>query len=155
MMKHGNYQTKNQHSKTKNNQNQNESYNWRSNWKDIWITQAPDEQMIQFADEAAEKMKNKELTTSQIRNFFSEVIRIKENGILKNRTEFLMLKPKIAYAAKRSGKKGAEIFKDIMTKAIELVMQAENDDTELEKRFKNFHALFEAILAYHKVHGGW
>jgi len=129
---------------------------WKNHWNDKWITDAIDESAIQFADERAKEMKNHGLSTSQIRNFFSEVIRIKESGIEKNIIEFLLLKPKIAYAAKKAEKdgKGVYIFKDIMVKGIDLVLQAKDDTNELKKRFKNFHALFEAILAYHKVHGG-
>jgi CRISPR-associated protein Csm2 len=138
------------------NQQQNkkniDSKEWEKYWNDKWITDAIDEKAILFAEERAEEMQNNGLTTSQIRNFFSEVIRIKESGIEKNKIDFLLLKPKIAYAAGRAGKKGTLLFKDIMVKGIDLVLQAKDDTNELKKRFKNFHALFEAILAYHKVY---
>ncbi|MEW6772696.1 MAG: type III-A CRISPR-associated protein Csm2 [Bacteroidota bacterium] len=138
---------------TKNSSEKQQKLDWEREWRNEWITHAPDDKMITFCDKIAKYLKEKKLTTNQIRNFFSEVVRIKENGILKNRTEFLMLKPKIAYAAKRAGEEGAFVFQKIMTKAIELTYEAENDQ-KLQERFKNFHALFEAILAYHKVHGG-
>lgn len=125
---------------------------WKEKWKDQWITSVPDNDMIKFADEQAKIMKK--LTTSQIRNFFSEVVRIKEKGIENEKLAFLMLKPKIAYAAKRSANPEANLFKEIMTKSIDLVIAAENNPDEYKKRFTNFHALFEALLAYHKVHGG-
>ena len=71
-----------------------------------------------------------------------------------NETEFVMLKPKLAYAvgrAKQNGKK--EIFQKIedfyfvMADAIDKVLNSANKD----KAFKNFVTAFEAIVAYHKA----
>lgn len=138
--------------KSKSNRN-NYQNDWEKEWKDQWIENAPDNEMINFAYNYSKEMVFNGLTTSQIRNFFSEVVRISQSDILKNKTEILMLKPKLAYASKRADKLGTKIFKLILTKALDIVINAPNDD-EYKKRFKNFHALFEALLAYHKVHGG-
>lgn len=132
----------------------NQTTLWKNQWKDQWITDKPDDYLIKFADEQSKLMKENKLTTSQIRNFFSEVLRIKEKGIENESIAFLMLKPKLAYAAARNENDGIKRFKEIMTKAIDLVIQANNQTEEYKKRFNNFHALFEALLAYHKVHGG-
>jgi CRISPR-associated protein Csm2 len=86
------------------------------------------------------------ISTSQIRNIFSEAKQIQIKGFEKNKNRFKLLKPKLKYAAAKAKKKGADYFADIMTKGIDLV-----DD---EKKFENFMNFFESILAYHKAYGG-
>jgi len=107
---------------------------------------------IEFAEQFGEEIVRQGLTTSQIRNFFGEVRRIQMKGIENEKTAFLLLKPKLAYAAKRAAKQGADMFKDVILKAHEVVMEAKDNDDEFEARFKNFVDFLEAILAYHKVH---
>lgn len=86
--------------------------------------------------------KNK-LTTSQLRRFFGEVKRQQMVGY--NETDFVLLKPKLAYAVGRAKEKDAKIkdFYLVMSNAIDLVHN--------EKQFKNFIKVFEAIVAYHKA----
>ena len=60
--------------------------------------------------------------------------------------KLLMLKPKLAYAAKRHGG-GVDTLKEVLTQAIDRVG---ND----QKKFNRFVDFFEAILAYHKAYGG-
>lgn len=82
------------------------------------------------------------LTTNQLRKFFGEVKRQQMQGY--NETQFVLLKPKLAYAVGRD--KGATKIKDfyeVMTNAIDMVHD--------EKTFKNFIMVFEAIVAYHKA----
>lgn len=83
-----------------------------------------------------------ELTTSQIRKFFGEVKRQQVKGY--NSTEFMLLKPKLAYAVGRVGDKDAKIndFNDVISNAIDEVTSIED--------FKRFIKIFEAIVAYHK-----
>ena len=85
------------------------------------------------------------LTTSQIRNIYGAVKKMQMKGELDTH-KFLMLKPKLAYAAKRHGG-GVDTLKDVLTQAIDLVG---NDS----KKFNRFVDFFEAILAYHKFYGG-
>ena len=85
------------------------------------------------------------LTTSQIRNIYSAVKKMQMKGELDTH-KLLMLKPKLAYAAKRHGG-GVDTLKDVLTQAIDLVG---NDS----KKFNRFVDFFEAILAYHKFYGG-
>lgn len=85
------------------------------------------------------------LTTSQIRNIYGAVKKMQMKGELDTH-KLLMLKPKLAYAAKRHGG-GVETLKDVLTDAIGFV---END----LKNFNRFVDFFEAILAYHKAYGG-
>jgi CRISPR-associated protein Csm2 len=84
------------------------------------------------------------LTTSQLRKFFGEVRRQDMKGY--NQSEFILLKPKLAYAvgrAKKDGKSKIEDFYLVMTEAIDLVKD--------QKTFDNFIKMFEAIVAYHKA----
>lgn len=86
------------------------------------------------------------LTTSQIRNIYGAVKKMQMKGGELDTHKLLMLKPKLAYAAKRHGG-GVETLKDVLTQAIDLV----GSDS---KKFNRFVDFFEAILAYHKDAGG-
>ncbi len=92
------------------------------------------------------------LTTSQLRKFFGELRRIDADFEHKN-ADFIMMNPILAYAIGRDkndrGVQKTKIgdFGKILTPAITYV------GTD-EKRFKNFVKIFEAIVAYHKFHGG-
>ena len=86
------------------------------------------------------------LTTSQIRNIYGAVKKMQMKGGELDTHKLLMLKPKLAYAAKRHGG-GVDTLKDVLTQAIDLV----GKDKEKFSRFVDF---FEAILAYHKFYGG-
>lgn len=86
------------------------------------------------------------LTTSQIRNIYGAVKKMQMKGGPVDTHKLLMLKPKLAYAARRHGG-GVDTLKDILTQAIDLV----GDDS---KKFNRFVDFFEAILAYHRAYGG-
>lgn len=86
------------------------------------------------------------LTTSQIRNIYGAVKKMQMKGGPVDTHKLLMLKPKLAYAARRHGG-GVNTLKDILTQAIDLV----GDDS---KKFNRFVDFFEAILAYHRAYGG-
>lgn len=94
------------------------------------------------------------VTTSQIRQIFGKLKSIEAKGYGNDgtRTEFIMLKPLLAYAAGRHNKTGIERLKERATWGIDAVLNGEEQEEAL--RFKNFCKLFEAILAYHKAHGG-
>jgi len=92
------------------------------------------------------------LTTSQIRSVFGELRRIQLNGYRKEKTSFLLLKPKLAYAVKRHKKKGIELFYELFSYAYDAVDT--KDDSKGEVHFENLMKFMEAILAYHKFHGG-
>jgi CRISPR-associated protein Csm2 len=82
------------------------------------------------------------LSASQIRGILDHLQRMYQFS----QTELQLLRPKLAYAAGRHGGKVLELQK-VADKAIVLV---EAD----EERFKNFRNFFEAIVAYHRYHGG-
>lgn len=117
------------------------------------VTDATVQFAKRFGDYLAEKEENAEpLTTSQLRKFFGEVKRQQMMGY--DNTEFVMLKPKLAYAvgrAKQNGKK----FKSQKIEDFYLVLADAIDKVEgsldKPKAFKNFITAFEAIVAYHKA----
>ena len=91
-----------------------------------------------FKDEAAK------LTTNQLRKFYGEVKRQQMHGY--SETDFVLLKPKLAYAVGRTNtnrKSKITDFYEIMSIAI--------DEVKSEAHFKNFIKIFEAIVAYHKA----
>ena len=106
-----------------------------------------------FGNHLAQREEDAEpLTTSQLRKFFGEVKR--QQMAPYDETEFVMLKPKLAYAvgrAKQNGRKGKyqkiEDFYLVMADAIDKVLNSADKD----KAFKNFVTAFEAIVAYHKA----
>ncbi len=112
---------------------------------------------VVFADKLGEYLAEdsatgKKLTTSQLRKFFGEVKRQQISGY--NKTDFVMLKPKLAYAvgrAKKSAKNEPvkiEDFYKIITDAIDKVEKC--DEVNQKQAFVNFIKFFEAIVAYHK-----
>jgi len=97
----------------------------------------------------------RQLTTSQIRNIFGTVRQIemswRPRATEKERKyaarQLILLKPKLAYQAKRERGKGVQELANVLTPAIDLVGEDRN-------RFQNFLDFFEAILAYHTAAGG-
>jgi len=91
------------------------------------------------------------LTTSQIRNIYGEVQRLKMKGF--NQASLLLLKPRLAYSTHRKGTEGSKDFRKVIEKALDAVLSGK-DDSEKKTRFENFANFFEAILAYHRSYGG-
>lgn len=91
----------------------------------------------------SKEQKEAKLTTNQLRKFFGEVKRQQMTGY--NETDFVLLKPKLAYAVGRAKDPFAKIndFYKVIADAI--------DQVKGEKHFKNFIKIFEAIVAYHKA----
>ncbi len=85
------------------------------------------------------------LAAHQLRKFYGEVKKQELTGYKES--DFIMLKPKLAYAAGKANKENRiHDFYIVMAKAIDLV-----DD---ENKFRNFIQIFEAIVAYHKLAEG-
>lgn len=108
--------------------------------------------MIEFAEDLGRYLKEKKVTTSQIRNAYGNMKKLEMAGWQENRTqrEVLLLKPRLAYAAgrqqDRDSREGLQSLRDTMDSAIDAVT---NEDS-----FKRFCQFFEAIIAYHKAVGG-
>lgn len=116
-----------------------------------WIISGIDKACIKFTDEFGEFLKNNQLTTSQIRNVFGELKRIQMKGFKNEKTAFLLLKPKMAYAVARDGKRGLQQLTNVFNKAYEVVDVAGDSG---EKHYQNLMDFMESILAYHKAYGG-
>jgi CRISPR-associated protein Csm2 len=120
--------------------------NWDLKVKTEWITNEIDRKGIEFSKEFGEYLANNKLTTSQIRNIYGELKRIQMKGFENEKTSFLLLLPKMAYAAQRNKNDGLSALKSVFEK---LHAQVSN-----KKDYNNMMDLMESILAYHKAFGG-
>lgn len=146
-------------------------------FKPKWITEKIDEDGINYLENLGFHLTDKRtetdnspgynaMTTSQVRNIFGEIKRIQLQGEGENKSnevqeekekgydwhsDFLMLRPKIAYNTARvlNQKKDnrIKVFREVLEKAHGAV----GNKLENYKRFSQF---VEAIIAYHKVYGG-
>jgi CRISPR-associated protein Csm2 len=101
--------------------------------------------LVEMAEELGPRLQRGRLTVSQIRNVYGMVKQMEMRGFDAN--EFVLLKPKLAYAAARANAEGVRELKEVLSWAIDEV------DTD-ENKFARFVDFFEAILAYHKAAGG-
>ena len=109
--------------------------------------------LVSFADTLGERLVREGLKANQIRAIFDEVRQIESLWLQDEeqaRHKVHLLKPKLAYRAARSTE-GVPTLKGVLTPAIDVVV--ENPDLAKE-RFLRFTEFFEAIIAYHKAHGG-
>lgn len=123
-----------------------------------WISKGLNTEAIQYSELFGKELSPKgsggdksALTTSQIRNIYGEVQRLKMKGF--NESSLLLLKPRLAYATERKGTQGSKEFRQVIEKALDAVLQGK-DEEEKKSRFENFANFFEAILAYHRSFGG-
>jgi len=111
--------------------------------------------LVNQAEDFGKELANRKLTTNQIRAFFGQVKQIelsvnRENRKLEeplddsDRRKLILLKPKLAYQAKRHT--SVKPLEQVLSSAIDLIKN--------RKHFVNFVDFFEAILAYHKAEGG-
>ena len=87
---------------------------------------------------------SKNLKSTQIRKFLSEVQKIKEFE-KDGREKLHLLRPLLAYLAGRH-RGGVKEFQEIIEKAIPLITN--------NKEFNYFKHFIEAIVAYHRYYGG-
>ena len=134
----------------------------KNDFKSEWILKSIDENAVKFADEFGahlcdlqqDRPGREAMTTSQIRNFFGEVRRIQAkvqvDGFDNNKTPFLLLRPKLAYAQARViakvGRSRITVFREIIDDA--------HSEVKNKEHFQNFVDFLEATLAYHKFYGG-
>lgn len=112
------------------------------------LSQWEAEDLVARADDIGRELKNAGVTTSQIRNFLDEVNRIEaENRMARgtfNGSRVVFLKVQLAYAAGREQK--LKEFARLFSTAVDKVSSREDFD-----RFARFT---EAVVAYHRFHGG-
>jgi len=136
-----------------------------NNFQSKWIAIEIDELCIEFmqglglflCDKTTESERpgRNAVTTSQLRNIFSEVKRIDvklndESQFLKEKSNILLLRPKIAYNTARvlSNRRDSRMkeFREVLEKALTAIKSLDD--------FKRFSQFLEGIIAYHKVYGG-
>ncbi len=140
--------------------NQNNGFNVNA-FQPKWIESQIETEGIEFADRLGKFLCDlrdnnrpgfNAMTTTQIRNIFGEVKRIQRAGIENSGSDFLLLRPKLAYAEARAVAKSPRnkisTFRQVIERAHKAVKL---DDKASFQRFVDF---FEAILAYHKAYGG-
>ena len=118
-----------------------------------WVRNGISKDTVTFANTFGQNIAQS-MTNSQIRNVFGEMRRIQMNGFLgKEKTAFILLKPKLAYTVKRFKEPyGLKEFFTLFSEGYDAVDTTNEDNGK--KHFENFMHLMEAILAYHKYHGG-
>ncbi|AFH48905.1 Csm2 family CRISPR-associated protein [Ignavibacterium album JCM 16511] len=109
------------------------------------------EQSILFSEFFGRYLVRLDLSTSQIRNVYGDVMRLKMKGFSSN--ELMLLKPRLAYTTERKGTDGSRKFREKIENALDKVIFIE-DKSKQETLFQNFANFFEAILAYHRSFGG-
>ena len=110
----------------------------------------------QIAKEVRElkKLKKGELKTTQLRKFFSEIKAnervLKEKGWNGIKADFYLMRPNLAYAKARN------LVPDKFFKLMDVCMKQvdKGDDNQKKENYKRFVHFLEAIVAYHKFHGG-
>jgi CRISPR-associated protein Csm2 len=121
----------------------------KSEYKSEWITSGVDAKpnFVEYAEKAGKYMAKKGLTNSKIRSVYGEIKRIQMSEFEKEKSAFILLKPKVAYALGRDANNaGLQLFKEIFDLSCANVTD--------QKSYQNFCNFMEAILAYHKAHGG-
>ncbi len=117
------------------------------------------ETLVKEADKLGKDLARNRLSTNQIRALFGEVRQIEAQWQMgdsqrqKAERRLILLKPKMAYRAKRERGRGVQELVSVLDPAIDLVIQ-EKDEGKKYANFQRFVEFFEAILAYHKAHGG-
>lgn len=137
-----------------------------NNFKKEWIQTEIDEDCIKFMEDFGLYLCDKKnaderfpgsnaVTTTQMRNIFSEVKRIEVKVINqeqyeKSKADILLLRPKIAYNTARvlSSKRDSKMteLREVLEKGLLAIKNYQ--------QFKSFSQFFEGIIAYHKVYGG-
>jgi CRISPR-associated protein Csm2 len=135
--------------------NQNQHLN-RSDLVKSIITSGFNSETLDYAHQVGSYIARSKVTTSQIRNVYGELVRIKMASEKQFQLhDILMLKPKMAYAVgrdKSQSKDGLRVLQRNLDDAIDTISKAES--TVQPQYFKHFASFFEAILAYHKAEGG-
>jgi CRISPR-associated protein Csm2 len=121
-----------------------------------WITEKFDAFSSQHAYDFAKILADEGLTRTQVRNFFGELRRIEAKGVAANSEAVAHLRHKLLYTVTRLSDE--KLNKDV-AKAFGLVLEKglkaiTGEGDLLQARFERFTAYFEAVLAYHRFHGG-
>jgi len=125
------------------------------------------ETMVRVADGLGRYLKEQGLSTAQIRALFGEVRQIEAEWSMDSRREharrrLVLLKPKMAYRARKERGRAVQELVSVLDPALDLVVKAQprpksqspGAADNQDDNFQRFVEFFEAILAYHKAYGG-
>jgi len=104
-----------------------------------------EEKLVKDAEDFGKYLGNGGLSTSQIRNIFSDIKKM--DSFERNKKELILLRPKLAYVAGRHRRR-TKVITDLQEVMDECIRNVKDEES-----FKNFQDFFEAILAYHKYYG--
>lgn len=119
--------------------------------------------LVELTNSYGKQLAVARLATSQIRSIFGSVRQMESRWYDdKQRNQgirdLLMLKPKLAYQEARHKSQAVGMLRAMLEPAIDAVIDPGTDHTAEDgndqDRFRRFMEYFEALLAYHKAHGG-
>lgn len=111
-----------------------------------------DYELIKTVESIAHSLVKANLTTSQVRKFYGEMMRIQMVGLEKERSSLLLLVPKLYYNMKRNDKyEGLRGLKELVETMVKEVDSSSNPSEQKEK-FKRMLQITEAFVAFHKVY---
>lgn len=132
------------------------------------------EVLINCADRMGKKLKEMNLATHQIRSILGDIHMIEmtwPSSAAEAQRELRLLKPKLAYQSKKVKETldGQDVFpveelREVICRVIDLVLEQPDEpeagervnagETERHNSFRRLVSFFEAIVAYHRYHGG-
>jgi len=146
----GGYQSGNQ------NRNRTESEPYRPSFTKNDFADATAMEINEIADKKGKEFA-RNIRTNQIRNFFAHINTLRNDfrNMQLSKLSYdqldgslILVKPKLAYAKGRN--RNVEPFQQLIFETIDKVVISKNK----EKAYINFFEFVEAIVAYHKYHGG-
>lgn len=113
------------------------------NSSDMILKKSNIEKFIEFSENFGRLLKNKKISSSQIRAIFQAVKRLPDD-FEKSKNELNLLRPKLAYQRGRFS-----ALKDLQKVIDHLITNVKDNESLI-----NFKDFFEAIVCYHKAYGG-
>jgi CRISPR-associated protein Csm2 len=116
--------------------------------------------LVKEADRFGHELADDKLAKSQIRNAYGTVRQIRAtwaddvedtDEVRKQLRKVLLLKPRLAYQAKRDKDQKLKPLADVLTVAIDHIADGKTPKEQTD-RFGCFVDMFEAILAYHTAY---
>ena len=99
-------------------------------------------ELVQFAEQTAERLYRDNLKRTQIRNIFTETRKIEAMKTQDNQAamrRLMMLKPKLAYQGKRH--KEVSKLRDVLTEAIDYVVNEKDVEKQDKKEIRKWLTL--------------
>jgi CRISPR-associated protein Csm2 len=123
-----------------------------SRFNQDWITIGVDDDCMNLCEKLAIDMVNARISSSFLRNIFGELRRIEAGGFDKHRTEFVLLRPKLAYTCGRAIERNNNAKDEL--KALQELYKLSAQKVTNALCFQNLVSIMEAIIAFHKANGG-